>query len=196
MILFQSSNPLSWGHLDLPLFGLDSDWFGQPLQPPAMFSIASDPKYLWFIASRQAPALTHPSAKPNQFTPDLWKYDCSELFFSCPQSGHYLEFNLAPNSAWWASEFSSPRVPATNQPPFSNHIQTWQDTTGHSWITAMAIELDFLKANIGFSAASKINATFILNSPQQIFISAAKLPGQNPDYHQPHHFERIFFKAI
>ncbi|MEP2774785.1 MAG: hypothetical protein ABJQ29_16525 [Luteolibacter sp.] len=188
MRLFIPKNPLEWGELDLPLLGVDSDWHGRPLTPPLAFSLTADSENLWFVATRQSEDCAHPDASPGAFFPELWKYDTAELFLADPQSERYLEFNLAPNGAWWAAEFSSPRVLSPSQPDFRNHITTHcGDEPGH-WLTALVIPLHFLKETIGFGLTTRANATFILGSPAQTFHSVAKLPGVEPDFHQPAEF--------
>jgi hypothetical protein len=88
MILFESPKPLVWGDLDLPLFGLGADWFGDRFQPAVGFALAKDAERLWFLASHTSPALLHPQARPGKFQPELWKYDVAELFLADPKSGY------------------------------------------------------------------------------------------------------------
>ena len=63
-------------------------------------------------------------------------------------------------------------------------------------MAALAIPIDILSARIGFGATSLINVTFILDSPDQKFVSAAKLPGAEPDFHQPSHFSGFQFHEL
>ena len=189
MKIFTSETPITWGQLDLPLLGISSDWYRSPLTPPLAYSLVSDSQHLWFIATRPAPATVLAGAKPHIFTPELWKSDVAELFIAAPDRRSYLELNLAPNAAWWAAKFSSPRVPSPSQPAFLPHIQTFHTTTPDgSWTAAMSIPLAFLIAEISFEVGSPANITGILNSPFQTFHTVAKLPGAAPDFHQPAHF--------
>ncbi|MBG7608582.1 MAG: hypothetical protein IZT59_11225 [Verrucomicrobia bacterium] len=191
MQIFNSSSPLAWGELDVPLLGITSDWFGKTLTPPLAFSLASDSKHLWFIATRQAPASVLPDAIPGRFTPDLWKHDVAELFIADPKGKSYLEFNLAPNGAWWAAKFSSQRQLSEVQPDFECHMKAYADATDPTtWVAALSIPLEFLGEHICFGMGSPINTTFILNSPAQTFHTAAKLPGEKPDFHQPSEFPK------
>lgn len=186
MRIFSSDLPLIWGELDLPLFGLAQDWHGERLEPPVAFSLALDPERLWFVATRRAPAKTHPDARPGNFTPELWKHDVAELFLGDPATGEYLEFNLAANGAWWAAKFVSPRTPSAGQPDFPSHVKTYSDETDPTrWLAAIAVPLAFLEKEISLGPLTTANATFILESPRQIFVTAAKLPGTDPDFHQP-----------
>lgn len=186
MVILESSKRLEWGDLDLPLSGILTDWHRNPLSPPAAFSLAQDGENLWFIAGREAPAMIHPSAIPGDFTESLWKHDVAELFITHPDEDTYLEFNLAANGAWWASAFSSARQPISTQPDFQNYIMSYHDENQEGgWLAALSVPLGFLKKEISFGSGSRANVTFILNSPTQTFHSASKLPGVEPDFHQP-----------
>lgn len=192
MRIFNSSAPLVWGKLDLPLLGINEDWSGRALLPPLAFSIAADPGHLWFVVTREAGASVLPAALPGEFIHGLWEYDVAELFIADPAGDAYLEFNLAPNGAWWGAKFSSPRKLCESQPDFQNHIRTYHDTQdADCWVAAVSIPLSLLVKHISFGVGSPANATFILNSPDQTFHSAAKLRGETPDFHQPSNFPKI-----
>ena len=189
MTLFQCGSPLAWGGLDLPLLGLTYDWYGQALNPPLGFAVAADSTSLWFVATREATAICRPGSEPGTFTEGLWGWDVSELFLADPASDAYLEFNLAANGAWWAAKFSAPRLLARAQPDFQSAVTShWEEISGGGWCAAIRVPLDFLGSGIGFGAQTTANATAILNSPHQTFHSAAKLPGAEPDFHQPSAF--------
>jgi hypothetical protein len=192
MKIIRSQKPLSWGQLDLPLWGLSRDLSGSPLRSPMMFSLAEDEHRLWFLASSNTPATLHPQARPGQWIAELWKYDCAEFFIADPHSGRYLEFNLAANGAWWSAEFVSPRQQATDSDIAFPEVATFAELapTG-GWLSAMAIPLDLLRARIGWSADSRVNVTFITQSPDQKFVSALSLPGTLLDFHQPQHFSQV-----
>ncbi len=192
MILFDSPKALVWGDLDLPLFGLGADWFGDRFQPAVGFALAKDAERLWFLASHTAPALLHPQARPGKFQPELWKYDVAELFLADPKSGRYLELNLSPNGAWWSCEFTAPRVrdAARNEP--MPDVQTYYELApSGGWIAAMSIALDVLEARIDFGPETKGNVAFILGSPAQRFLTATKLGDGPPDYHLPQLFPTL-----
>lgn len=197
MRIFLSDTPLTWGELDLPLLGVSTDWFGKKLAPPLGFALASDGKNLWFIATRQSPNTVLPGALPGKFTPELWKYDVSELFLANPQTGEYLEFNLAANGSWWASKFSAPRVPSGQQPDFESQISSYHDNNDPStWLVALSIPIRFLELELSFGSNTTGNATFIQNSPHQTFLSAVSLPGREPDFHQPGQFSPLVHTTV
>jgi len=192
MQLFSSETPLEWGSIDLPLLGISRDWHGQSLDPPAAFTLAADEVNLWFVATRQAPATIHPAAGAGSFTPELWKYDVAELFITDADGTGYLEFNLAANGAWWACRFDSVRKAAPLQPDFPGSVTSHHDASEPgSWLAALVVPIAFIRQQTGFGHGSRANVTFILNSPAQTFHSASKLPGAEPDFHQPQEFQQL-----
>ena len=192
MTVFESLKPLSWGALDVPLFGLQKDLQKVAIEPPAAFSLIIDPQFLWFIASDRRPATIHPHARPGVFQAELWKYDVAELFLADPVSGRYIEFNLAPNGAWWSCEFTAPRVRAEAQEVIMPEVATFAEVSADgSWLAAMAIPLDLLESRIDFGARTRGNVTMVVGSPAQMLLSAADLGQGEPDFHRPGRFAKL-----
>jgi hypothetical protein len=197
MTVFTSPRQQVWGALDVPLFGLQNDLGGTPLDVPAAFSIVADTQRLWFVANHRKPALIHPQAKPGAFQAELWQYDVAELFLADPVSGRYFEFNLAPNGAWWSCEFTAPRVRAEEAEIAMPEVATFSELAPDgSWVAAMAIPLNLLKARLDFGPATRLNVTMILESPQQKFLSAVNLGEGGPDFHRPGKFSQVVFSPI
>lgn len=197
MTIFTSADPLVWGGLDVPMFGLEKDWDGGNFEPPAGFSLVMDRQRLWFIANHRRPAELHPQSRPGAFHAELWRYDVAELFIADPASGRYFEFNLAPNGAWWTCEFTAPRVRAEELDIAMPEIATFAEMAPDgSWLAAMAIPLDLLKARLNFGDESKINVAMILDSPAQRFLSATDLGPGEPDFHRPESFAKAGFAPI
>jgi hypothetical protein len=197
MTIFTSLEPLMWGELDLPLFGVNRDLAGLQVEPAAGFSLAVDERRLWFLACHRKPAQLHPKARPGLFQAELWRYDVAELFIADPRSGRYLEFNLAPNGAWWSCEFKAPRVREEEIDIAMPEVATFSELAADgSWVAAMALPLDLLKARLDFGIQSTANVTFILNSPEQRFLTAADLGSGEPDFHQPQQFPQVAFAPI
>jgi hypothetical protein len=65
-----------------------------------------------------------------------------------------------------------------------------------SWVAAMAIPLDLLRARLDFGPESRLNVTMILGTPAQRFISAADLGPGEPDFHQPARFPKVTFAPL
>lgn len=191
-----SDQPIVWGNLDVSLFGIERDWYEEKLDTPIAFALAADQQNLWFIASHSKQPYIHPEAKPGAFQPELWQYDVAEFFLLDEDNGNYLEFNLAPNGAWWSCEFAAQRQPASNKNLPLDGVQTYSsDIDEGGWLVAASIPLDILKSKFNFGDKSKMNVTFIINSPSQQFYSAAKLSATTPDFHLPKDFKQVtFFK--
>jgi hypothetical protein len=133
-------------------------------------------------------------ASPDRFTAELWKYDVAELFLANPGTGEYLEFNLTSNGAWWASKFSSIRLPCELQPDFPENIRSHHDKgQADYYVSGLQIPIIFLQKEIDFGFITRGNVTIIRNSPKQRFLSASKLPGLQPDFHQPDSFKNLSF---
>ena len=189
-----ADKPLRWGELDMNLFGIESDWHGEKFAKPITFGLAVDKDYLWFVAGHQQPASIHPGAKPGAFQAELWKHDLAEFFLFDPTTGKYLEFNLAPNGAWWSAMFTGPRVRENEEEVPFEEVATYADLAPHgSWMTAAAIPLKHLRSQLNFGDASQMNVTFIVNSPDQKFATAADLGKGEPDFHQPDKFKKVNF---
>ena len=197
MTVLTSPRRLVWGELDVSLFGLAKDLDGMPLDVPVAFSLVTDARHFWFIANHRKPALIHPQARPGAFQAELWKYDVAELFLSDPVSGRYFEFNLAPNGAWWTCEFIRPRVRADTAEIAMPEVATFSELSADgSWLAAMAIPLDLLRARLDFGAETRGNVTMIIESPQQRFLSANPLGSGEPNFHQPECFTQIRFVPL
>lgn len=189
-----SSTPLDWGSLDLSLFGLNHDWYGQAINPTVTYGFAVDLQNLWFVACQAKAAQIHPSARPGAFQSELWRHDVAEFFLVDPVTHHYLEFNLAPNGAWWACEFSEPRQRVSEHDSPLEGVATFADLAPDgSWMAAAALPLSLLRERFHFGDDSRMNATFIINSPTQSFLTAAKLSDGEPDFHLPAQFPKVKF---
>lgn len=192
MLIEHKRTPLNWGELDIALFGLEKDWYGDALDVPAAFGLAMDHGSFWFVATRRKPALIHPDARPGQFMPELWKYDVAEFFLSHPASGRYLEFNLAPNGAWWTGEFTAPRERAHEEELPVPGVRTYSDISADgSWLAAASIPLDVLEARFGFGKETRMDVTFIVDSPEQRFLTACKASEGEPDFHRPDQWKQV-----
>ena len=129
---------------------------------------------------------------PCEFAEALWRYDVAELFIKDAHSDRYLEFNLAPNGAWWSAEFVGPRVRACTEDIPIVGVKTYSKTSADGyWQAAASIPLSFLKSDFSFGQGSRVNVTFIVDSPEQKFLSIAALPGAKPDFHQPEYFKEV-----
>ncbi|MDB9741997.1 hypothetical protein OAB00_04025 [Akkermansiaceae bacterium] len=192
MNIERKKSVMEWGALDVNLFGVQKNWQGEALENPVGFAFAIDPKYFWFIATCQTPAMPHPEAKHGEFKSELWKYDVAEFFLKNHNTGRYLEFNLAANASWWAAEFTGPRE-GMGQAPLDG-VETYCDVAeSGAWMAAARFDLQLMYDRFCLCPDTTMNAAFILHSPDQQFASAIDLPGEHPDFHQPDHFKQVHF---
>ena len=176
-------------HNEAPYTSLVSDWFGQAINPALLFRFELTSSAFIFSATRSHPALCHPEARAGIFLAELWKYDVAEFFLTDPITNHYLEFNLSPEGAHWSAEFRAPReaIREINDPAIISQGERRSD----GWNAQAALPLAWLQEKFHFGPASRLNATFILDSPHQRFLSASDLGEGEPDFHRPDAFPTI-----
>lgn len=194
MLVEQTKGRLSWDALDPSWSHIERDWYGQQMPVSAAFGLVLDSTDLWFVAKRDQQPKVLPDAVPHEFTPELWRYDVAELFIRDACSDRYLEFNLAPNGAWWSAEFDQARQRSSTDDIVIQGVRTYAKVSASGgWQAAASIPVSYLKSVFEFGANTSLNVAFIVDSPQQSFLSMAKLPGSQPDFHQPDYFEQIEF---
>lgn len=124
---------------------LNTEWTGESVGTPLRYRLTCTETELVYRATRaEAPAL-HPGAAEGAFSADLWRYHCAEFFLAAPAGAPYMEFNLAPNGAWWACLFTAPRVAAEPAPDLSA-IRAAGTATGKGWEAEMRVPLSLLTA--------------------------------------------------
>ncbi len=180
-VLLQRSEQPRWQQLD-------REWFGSPINPPFEFCFRLTAEELIFSARRATPALPHPEAQEGRFQPFLWKYDSAEFYISTADGSRYMEFNLAPNGAWWAAAFNQPRVVDTSVPIVPPGVIATGHADDKGWECEARVPLADL-ALLGISPADapcRVAAAAILNSPEQRFLTTAEdTTTPRPDFHRP-----------
>lgn len=189
MIVWTQAKPLDPTAAALPWQPIGNDWHGRAIEPAADYLLLEDPDFLWLCARHGNAARAHPGAGPGDFQEGLWRHDVAELFIAAPDGKAYLEFNLSPRGAWWGAAFAAARQakPWGSMPA----VQAAGGLVQDGWQARLGIPLDWLRCEIGWGGGSRANVTFILESPAQRFLSAAALPGVEPDFHQPDHFAAL-----
>lgn len=173
----------------MPWQEVATDWYGEAVLPPVQFSFQLGARDLSFHARRRHPASCHPDARQGRFQAGLWQYDVAEFFLLDPGSGHYLEVNLAPNGAYWCCEFSAPRRQVGECRDCEARARGSCHDAG--WEASLTMPRGWLEARFHLGTTSRLNATFILDSPTPRYLSAAPLPGAQPDFHQPDAFPPV-----
>jgi len=171
-----------------PSIPLDRSLAG-PARVLAQTGIWSDGDQVRVSFEIEAAAYFDDSIAAGTFQRGLWKFDCGELWLYSPQTGRYLEFNLAPNGAWWAMVFSGPRVEDPScSPPDSRGVGRLKDGKWSASLTTSWAEIwRCLDAKSGFTG----NITLVLGGcpdsdlPLENFHSLVTLGGVQPDFHRP-----------
>lgn len=176
---------------------ISEDWSGEAALCPPQFAFFSSSESLVFVMRLALPVDGHPEAMAHEFREELWRYELGEFFLADPQSGKYMEFNLAPNGAWWSCFFEAPRMPITPNEQLAGVVtECWTDeAAGESGVVSVAATIPRSSLRRGgmefLQEGALLNATFILGSEEkggQRFFTAAPLPGAEPNFHQPAHF--------
>lgn len=169
---------------------LDAPWHTLHLPWPGAVRSASDPAprvrwqriencLLWEFAG-PAPLAGRLAFPALGFIEGLWEEDLAECFLLERHTGCYTEYNLSPGAAWWAAEFSAPRVRRDPQPDplsFGVRLETrWTDT---GWSGRMEIPLPS-------AAEFAVNFTAVVKTPGGCcYYSLAPLGSGRPDFHRP-----------
>ncbi len=181
-VLFLDGQP-SWANLSKMGIPLTQDWHRTEISPPAHYLITVSDSHLHFLIGREKAALSHPEGTSGRYQAELWRYDVGELFLASKDLS-YLELNLSPSGAWWSCHFQKARVPARGEPRALKEVKTIQQETASGWRAMASIPLSELP-DLNDATA---NVCFILNSPEQRFLTiSAPSPGA-PDFHRPEAF--------
>lgn len=168
-----------------------------PVDAMARVDIWSDTTQIRVTFEVEATALFDQAVNPGEFHRGLWKFDCGELWLGNPSTGRYLEFNLAPNGAWWAMAFSGVRIEDPSCPP--------PDCVGigkverDKWTASLTTTRAEIRRCLGSDTELTGNLTLVLggcpdvNPPLENFSSLGKLGGVQPDFHRPGDWTPITF---
>jgi hypothetical protein len=119
----------------------------------------------------------------------LWRHTCMEVFIAArpagPDSGPYLEFNLAPGGQWAAYRFSGYRAGMsllTGIRPPRIELRT------QSQRLLLAAELE-IPADLAATPLRLGLAVVVENTQRQLGYWALRHAGERPDFHLPDSFE-------
>lgn len=156
---------------------IDNDWHSKTV-PLCFFKLNIQDEQICFSGGSYSSPYVFENLEPG-FHKDLWKRNVIELFLA-DKSGKYHEFNFAPNSTWWYSSFSAPRIQSESEKfkidlSINNSVNFWE-----------------INAVIPFKTEDldKFNVAWIVMNPLQ-YVSYTKLPGDEPNFHQPEYFKDL-----
>lgn len=165
---------------------LATEWSGATIGAPMRYQLLRGDAHLVYRAFRAAAPELHPQSHPGRFLPELWRYHCAELFLAPAAGVPYLEFNLAPNGAWWSRLYSSPRVPAAEQPSFSG-VTAGGHSEAQEWKAELRIPLPFLAAHGISRSACRVCICGSLPLPERMrwLTAVPHDTAAKPDFHRP-----------
>ena len=167
---------------------INTDWFGASC-PKVSFDLTSQNKHIIFTATLP-PTLTQPIGIAGQYTEGLWEHDVAELFINNPNTGKYIEINIAPNGAWWLMLFTAPRQrdPHFVTDTFTLTPKVQQSKQGGQ--ISLTIPHKLLHSLLG-STNYHYNVCFILGESPRQYMSLNQLNSKQPDFHRPDEFATI-----
>ncbi len=113
----------------------------------------------------------------------LWNYEVVELFL-LGTSGHYLEIELGPHGHYLIYRLSGIRQVAGRLTPL--HCKT--EISDHSWRGSITIDLK----NLDIAPWRRANAYAMHGQDRgRRHLAAFPVPGETPDFHQPHYFRSM-----
>ena len=173
----------------LPTQAIDSCWNGIALPQLFKWSLARDPKTLWFVGTLPALPDYDSTLSKGEFVEGLWERDVVELFIK-ESSGRYQEFNISPAGAWWTVLLNSyrTRAPITKRPQLVA-LEVVQSKVG--WSMVFGVEISSLEVSL--EPDSLIHVSGIMHKPRQRFLSSNRIDGIEPDFHAPGCFQPIAF---
>ena len=164
---------------------LRREWYGTELPEPVRYAFRVVDGKLVYTASQRRAVKLHPTAKPGEFVEGLWEYDTAEFFVANAEGTRYMEFNLAPNGAWWACVFTEPRVRDASVPPLPSVSTRGGIAPDGAWECRAELPLAYLEA-IGINPANcRLAAAAIQNSPEYLYLTTSSDLHGEPDFHRP-----------
>lgn len=192
LVVYSSSRELSVDDARaVPRSSMRTCWNGSALPQPLSWSVALDPRALWFVCELPGGRVCTSQKSHGQFLEGLWDEDVAELFIK-GENGAYQEFNLAPSGAWWSMTLSEYRKRRTDSKrPEPLHIST---TIGSDrWEVVAAFGRDTLE--IPLLPSSRIHVSGMWCRPEPCYLSSHPPSGVAPDYHHSACFQAVSLVA-
>jgi hypothetical protein len=167
-------------------------WKGTTLPVPFSWSVAIDPRCLWFVCALPGGDVCASKKPQGSFVEGLWNGDVAELFIK-GDDGRYQELNVAPSGAWWSMTLSEyrKREPEAKRPEL---VHTSCALEAGRWEVVAAFERQSLQVDV--NPSSSIHVAGMWYRPESTFLSSHPPPGIEPDYHDHGCFQPISLTSI
>lgn len=147
--------------------------------------LLSDQIEVSFLAEKE-PYIGQPLRKPG-FNEGLWRYDCGELWLANPETGRYIEFNLAPNGDWWTCVFTTLRKrDLSTSPP---QCKTEVHLSKSAWFAKLTVSQEEIERCLGTSENLVGNVTLVLDGcdhpDEKLENLHSAVPLGAHDFHRP-----------
>jgi len=184
-----SSTPLSIEAVkQLPRTAIAKEWHGSEISPPLLFSVAIDPKALWFLASRAAAPVCDRSLACGAFVEGLWEQELAEVFLCAAEGSRYLEVNISPSGAWWSCSFHGYRE--RDSSTALEGVEAWAEpltSDSTRWEAGLKIPRASISSRISFGVQggkSRGNVSgVVLSKSRPLYLTYGNLEAANPDFH-------------
>ena len=171
--------------------------FGGPANVEAVCGLAATEDVLLVHFRVQAIPYYNPEFTAGVYREGLWRYDCGELWLASPETGRYIELNLAPNGAWWSMVFRVARQRDLNCAPPA--CVTESQIREEQWEASLRISWSEINRCLGDKGIPTANVTLVLGGcpdgdvPPENLHSIVDLRGERPDFHRPQDWTRLHF---
>lgn len=168
-----------------PYQEIRKEWYGRTIEPSYHYRFSLSERGLLFEARRMAKPSVHPHAIPGCFQKELWRYDVAEFFIAKGDLSRYVEVNLSPNGAWWASAFTAPRVVDEQVSALLRVEYATGEATDDGWQASLLLPQSVLDALGLHLPDCRVAACAVLEAPDYIYLTTANPCDTQPDFHRP-----------
>jgi hypothetical protein len=169
-------------------------WEGERLANPYRWTLVLDPDTLWFGVEFPKANGTAARFAHGEFVEWLaQQVDVAELFLMS-RSGHYQEFHLTGEGAWWAMTFSGYRERAT-QPPKPTKVTCAVEASESSWRGALGIERSDITVPLDDTTLAQVSACLHEDGTVR-YVTSAGRPSYDPDFHDKRSFRPVVFSSL
>ena len=157
--------------------------FAGPPQAECAYRFDLENEFFEIAFLVQIAPFINPDTTLQGFFEGLWHHDCGELWLCNPESGRYIEINLAPDGAWWSCVFSSPRVRDIECPHPKCSVKSFPSKGG--WTATLQIPKTEIKRCLSDVDNLVGNITLVLGGDSELENLHSAVPLGAMDFHRP-----------
>jgi hypothetical protein len=166
---------------------IEKTWDGKPIDSNELVNIKLELRDDFLCINVLAPFHGDEApAAPVGPTAELWKYEVIEVFI-VGEDSRYTEIELSPHGHHLVLQLSAPRVVERALIPIEFDVEFQED----KWLGCARVPLSILPAKPQY-----LNAFAIHGEIERRYLCWTPLPGPEPDFHQPHRFEKHSIEGL